>query len=80
MNRIIQQNIYCSRDPRLGDEARNFILFVSQNFPVPKEFEAQVMRQRSENVHAKGNEKFLGTFKGKEEERNIKIDETTGKI
>jgi hypothetical protein len=38
------------------------------------------MRQRSENVHAKGNEKFLGTFKGTEEERNIKIDETTGKI
>jgi len=64
-------------DPRLNDEARNFVLFVSQNFPAPKEFEVQVMRQRSENVHAKVNEKFLGTFKGTEEERKIKIDETT---
>lgn len=37
------------------------------------------MRERSENVHAKINEKHLGTFKGTEEERNIKIDETTGR-
>ncbi len=55
-------------------------MFVSQNFPAPKELNVQLMRQRSENVHAKGNEKYLGTFKGTEEERNIKIDENTGKI
>jgi hypothetical protein len=55
-------------------------LFISQNFPVPKGLGLEAMRQRSEDVHAKINEKFLGTFKGTEEERKLKVDETTGKI
>lgn len=38
------------------------------------------MRERSENVHEKINGKFLGTFKGKEEERKLKVDENTGNI
>lgn len=36
------------------------------------------MRERSENVHEKVNEKFIGQFKGTEEERQVKIDEITG--
>lgn len=36
------------------------------------------MRERSETVHAKINEKLIGTFKGTQEERNIKVDENTG--
>jgi hypothetical protein len=36
------------------------------------------MRQRSENIHQKANEKFIGTFKGTEEERKVKVDENTG--
>jgi hypothetical protein len=38
------------------------------------------MRERSENVHEKINEKFISTFKGTQEERQIKIDENTGNI
>ncbi len=68
------------RDSRLGDEARNHILFVSQNFPAPKGFDLKATRERSENVSAKINEKLIGTFKGTEEERQVKIDETTGNI
>ncbi len=64
----------------MNDEARNYAMFIVQNFPPPKVFGLETMRQRSENVHAKGNEKLIGTFKGTEEERKIKIDETTGKI
>ncbi|CAF3725595.1 unnamed protein product [Adineta steineri] len=64
-------------DPRLGDEARNYSLFISQNFPVPKPFTLQAMRERSENVNRKANEKLIGTFNGIEEERQIKIDDDT---
>jgi acetyl esterase len=64
-------------DPRLGDEAQNFIMFVVQNFPAPKGFELKTMRERSENIHMKINEKLSATFKGTEEERQIKVDETT---
>ena len=38
------------------------------------------MRQRSENIHGKINEKFLAAFKGTEEDRKVKIDENTGKV
>jgi acetyl esterase/lipase len=62
-----------SRDPRLSEEARNFIMFVMKNFQAPSGFDLQAMRTRSEN-----NECFIGTFKGTEEERQVKIDETTG--
>ncbi len=68
------------RDSRLGDEARNHILFVSQNFPAPKGFDLKAMRERSENVSAKINEKLIGTFQGTEEEKLIKMDENTGNL
>jgi hypothetical protein len=64
----------------LSDEARNYTLFILQNFPAPKHFTLQAMRERSENVHEKINEKFISTFKGTQEERQIKIDENTGNI
>jgi hypothetical protein len=32
-----------------------------------------------ENINAKVNEKLIGTFKGTEEERKIKVDGNTGK-
>jgi len=68
------------RDTRLGDEARNHVLFVFKNFEVPKGFDIKAMRERSENISAKINEKLIGTFQGTEEERKIKVDETTGNI
>jgi len=64
-------------DPRLNDEARSFLTFVLQNFPPAKSFELQAMRQRSENLYQKANEKLIGTFKGTEEERKVKVDENT---
>jgi hypothetical protein len=68
------------RDPRLSDEARNYILLVSQNFQPPKGLDLKAMRERSENINEKVNQKFIGTFQGTEEERQVKIDETTGII
>ncbi|CAF1140665.1 unnamed protein product [Rotaria magnacalcarata] len=65
------------KDPRLCDEALAYAQFITENFPAPKNLTLEVMRQRSENVHAKINEKLIGTFKGTEEERKIKVDEDT---
>ena len=63
----------------MNDEARAFALFVKHNFPASKDFSLQTMRERSENIHRKANEKLIGTFKGKEEERTLTVDENTGK-
>ena len=38
------------------------------------------MRQRSNNVHAKVNEALIGTFKGIEQEKAVKINDQTGMI
>lgn len=64
----------------MNDEARAFSLFVKNNFPASKDFSLQTMRERSGNIHEKANEKLIGTFKGKEEERTLTVDENTGKI
>lgn len=37
------------------------------------------MRERSENVHEKVNEKLIGTFKGTEQEKFVKVNDETGK-
>lgn len=65
-------------DTRVSDEARNHFEFILANFPAPKGLDLKAMRQRSEDVHGKINEKLLGQFQGVEEERQIRIDETTG--
>ena len=65
-------------DTRFNDEARNHFAFISANFPAPKGLNLSAMRQRSEDVHAKVNEKLIGQFQGVKEERQIRIDETTG--
>ncbi len=80
INWIIFEIISLFRDPRLGDESRNHILYVLQNFQLPKDLELKLMREQSENMHAKINEKLIGTFHGREQERKIKIDDTTGNI
>ena len=66
------------RDSRLGEEARAHVSFIVQNFPTPKAFSVEAMRARSVDVHAKINEKLIGTFKGTEEERLVKISDDTG--
>ena len=38
------------------------------------------MRERTQAMHEKINEKFIGTFRGKIEERKVSIDRTTGRI
>ena len=38
------------------------------------------MRERSERINAKVNEKLIGTFQGTAEERQVKIDATTGNM
>ena len=63
----------------MNDEARAYTLFMSQNFPKPEEFSLQVTRERAENISSKANQKLIGTFKGIEEERKVKVDVNTGK-
>ena len=44
-----------------------------------KDMTLQIIRERCVDVNLKANEKLIGTFKGIEEERKIKVDENTGK-
>ncbi len=53
-------------------------MLLLQNFPPTKNLKLQVMRQQSEDLHQKANEKLIGTFKGIEEERKVKVDDNTG--
>ena len=38
------------------------------------------MRERAEAMHQKINEKLIGSFRGKVEEKNVPIDQNTGRI
>jgi hypothetical protein len=44
-----------------------------------KDITLEIIRERCIDVSLKANEKLIGTFKGIEEERKIKVDENTGK-
>ena len=63
----------------MNDEARTYVLFQSQNFPMTKDMKLRTIREQCVNICLKANEKLIGTFKGIEEERKIKVDENTGK-
>ena len=69
-----------SRDSRLSDEARTYIMHIAEHFPPPKSFSLALMRERSENIHVKINEQLLGTFQGTQEERTVKVNDGTGRI
>jgi acetyl esterase/lipase len=53
---------------------------MKNGFPHPTSFTIEAIRNRAEGLHEKINEKLIGTFKGKEEEKEVKINGNTGKI
>jgi hypothetical protein len=48
--------------------------------PPPTDISVKSMRERAEVIHNKVNEKLIGTFKGKEEEKKVTINGNTGRI
>jgi hypothetical protein len=68
------------RDPRFNSESIAYTEFISHGFPHPTSFTIEGIRKRAEALHEKVNEKLIGTFKGKEEEKKVKINENTGRI
>jgi hypothetical protein len=51
-----------------------------QNSAALKNFTVESIRERGADASLKINAEFIGTFKGTEDERKIKVDENTGKI
>ncbi|CAF3664330.1 unnamed protein product [Rotaria sordida] len=62
------------RDPRFNNESEAYTQFLRTGFPPPFDITIQAMRDRAEALHKKINEKLIGKFKGKEEEKNVKIN------
>jgi hypothetical protein len=53
---------------------------MAENYkPLPNP-EISVVRARSEGAHQALNQKLIGTFKGTEQERHVKLDDQTGNI
>jgi hypothetical protein len=48
-------------------------------FPPPNDFTIKAMRERSEALYEEINKNLIGTFKGKEEEKKVKINENIGR-
>ncbi len=66
------------RDSRFNRESQEYSQFLRNGFPPPSDVTIKAMRERAESLHEKINEKLIGTFKGKTEEKNVQINENTG--
>ena len=75
---MLSLNIFHPRDPRFSDESRAYTEFLRTSFPPPTSISMEGIRKRSEDLHAKVNEKFIGTFKGQEVEKKVQITGNTG--
>lgn len=71
--------MFCYRDVRFSKESNAYSKFLRFDFPPPNDFTIDSVRQRSELLHEKINEKLIGTFKGHQEERQILLTDTTRK-
>lgn len=71
---------FYSRDSRFNAESNAYTQFLRTGFPPPTDVTIEAMRERSEAMHEKINEKFIGTFRGKIEQRKVPIDQQTGSI
>ncbi len=49
-------------------------------FPSPTAFTINAMRERAEALNKEINKKLIGSFKGKEEEKKVKINGNIGRI
>ncbi|CAF4872131.1 unnamed protein product [Rotaria sp. Silwood1] len=65
------------KDSRFNNESIAYTQFLRTGFPPPFDITIKGMRDRTEALHKKINEKLIGTFKGIEEEKNIKINNNT---
>jgi len=71
---------FYSRDPRLNSESQAYTQFLRTGYPPPTDVTVKAMRERSESLHEKINEKLIGIFKGKLEEKIVQISDKTGRI
>ncbi|CAF3972715.1 unnamed protein product [Rotaria sordida] len=64
------------RDPRLSDETLAFHQFVATLQPLSDISSMDLMRKFCEDLHAKANEKLIGTFKGNLQEKHVVTNST----
>ena len=77
---MLSLDIFYSRDPRFNSESNAYTQFMRTGLPPPTDISVKSMRERAEVLHNKVNEKLIGTFKGKEEEKKVTINGNTGRI
>ncbi|CAF4174781.1 unnamed protein product [Rotaria sordida] len=63
-----------SRDPRFTDEVKACHQLFATLQPLSGSLAPELMRPWLEDLHAKGNEKLIGTFEGKLEEKHVKTN------
>ena len=71
---------FYSRDPRLNAESQAYTQFLRTGFPPPTDVTIKAIRERTEALNEAINKKLIGTFKGKIEEKTVKISGNTGRI
>jgi hypothetical protein len=71
---------FYSRDSRLNSESQAYTQFLRFGYPPPTNVTVKAMRERSEGLHEKINEKLIGIFKGKLEENIVRISNQTGRM
>ncbi|CAF1338357.1 unnamed protein product [Rotaria sordida] len=59
------------RDPRLSDESKTFLQFATSLQPSTNVLTPELFRIFIDDVHAKANEKLIGTFHGNLQEKNV---------
>ncbi|CAF5218460.1 unnamed protein product, partial [Rotaria magnacalcarata] len=62
------------RDSRFNNESKTYTQFLRTGFPPPFDISIAGIRERAEALHKKINEKLIDKFKGKEQEKNVRIN------
>ncbi len=71
---------FYTRDPRLNSESQAYTDFLRFKYPPPTGITPKAMRERSEGLHEKINEKLIGSFKGNLEEKFVRLNNQTGRM
>lgn len=61
----------------MSDESIAYLEFLQTGVPPRTSMSFQALRNHTDLIYAKANEKLIGSFKGVEHERIVKVDDQT---
>ncbi|CAF2060908.1 unnamed protein product [Rotaria magnacalcarata] len=74
MSLCVRAHMEDGRDSRFNNESKTYTQFLRTGFPPPFDISIAGIRERAEALHRKINEKLIDKFKGKEQEKNVRIN------